>query len=96
MYTYYLIFLVHFCSYCLTIIRSLPDFVAIVSDAVTYNIALLCFRAFNESQSCLDVLLDACEYTELYEFIGNMKVPYLGTVASLCNFGNVITGTYAT
>lgn len=51
-------------------------------------------RAFNETSSCLNILLESCEYSDIYEYMWTRKLPYLGTVASLCNLNNLVNGKY--
>jgi len=41
---------------------------------------------------CLDMLLGSCNYTEIYQFLWTYKVPYLGTISSLCHQRNLVAG----
>lgn len=39
-------------------------------------------------------MFESCEYSDIYEYMWTKKLPYLGTIASLCNFNNLVSGMY--
>lgn len=51
-------------------------------------------RLFNRTQHCLDIMFDGCSYAEFHDFIHGPKFPYLASLASLCNYQNVINGEF--
>ncbi|KAF6031495.1 hypothetical protein EB796_010201 [Bugula neritina] len=56
--------------------------------------AYILAKLFNRTKMCLDMLLGSCNYTEIYQFLWTYKVPYLGTISSLCHQRNLVAEIY--